>query len=169
MNQQVIISALSANAGIFKSLLSGLEDEQIHFKQTEDKWSLLEIVCHLHDEELEDFRARTKLALFSPESPLVSIDPQAWVKSRNYAAQNFNERLEAFLHEREVSVQWLQQLENPNWSSAYVHPKFGAMSSNMFLSNWLAHDYLHIRQILAVKHHYLAAYCKEDIGYAGTW
>jgi hypothetical protein len=29
------------------------------------------------------------------------------------------------------------------------------MSAEMFLANWLAHDYLHIRQLIRLRYHYL--------------
>jgi hypothetical protein len=39
----------------------------------------------------------------------------------------------------------------------------------MFLHNWLAHDYLHIRQIIRIKYDYLKKTSGEILLYAGEW
>jgi hypothetical protein len=169
MNDTIIINELSKNRNVFKELLSGLTAEMYFWKPSPVKWCLLEIVCHLYDIEREDFRARTKHVLETPAAPLPPIDPPGWVEARHYIQQNYNDRLNDFLTERERSVEWLQSLSHPNWESAYAHPKFGKMTAGMFLSNWLAHDYLHIRQITRLKYDYLKQLTNEDLSYAGTW
>lgn len=169
MNYTKIINGLSENSTVFKELLSGLTEEMYLWKPAPEKWSLLEIVCHLYDEEKEDFRARTIHTLETPTAPLPPIDPQGWVKARNYLQQNYHDKLNNFLTEREQSVKWLLNLSNAKWDNAYEHPKFGKMTAKMFLSNWLAHDYLHIRQITKLKYDYLKYLTNEDLSYAGNW
>jgi len=169
MNTQFIYKELARNQLVFSDLLSGVVKEQFHWKSAPDKWCLLEIVCHLYDEEREDFRARLKHVLETPDEPLPSIDPVAWVKDRKYLQQDYEDRLKSFLEERTQSVAWLKSLDNPAWYNAYRHPKFGAMTGKMFLANWLAHDYLHIRQITRLKFEYLKQISVETLGYAGTW
>ena len=77
--------------------------------------------------------------------------------------------LERFLNEREESIQWLETLTNPPWDNAHLHPKLGPMSASLFLNNWLAHDYLHIRQITKLKYDRLKAISGENLDYAGNW
>jgi hypothetical protein len=169
MNYEEVVKGLSDNSNVFKELLSDLTDEVFLWKPNQEKWCLLEIVCHLYDEEREDFRARTKHVLETPTEPLPQIDPQGWVETRNYIQQNYHDKLTNFLEEREKSIEWLKGLSNPNWENAYEHPKFGKMTAKMFLSNWLAHDYLHIRQIIKLKYDYLKKLTDEDLNYAGNW
>ena len=83
--------------------------------------------------------------------------------------QDFDQHLDAFLAERRASLHWLKHLSNPNWDNAYQHPKFGPLTANMFLSNWLAHDYLHMRQITRIKYQYVGKTSGESLRYAGTW
>jgi hypothetical protein len=45
----------------------------------------------------------------------------------------------------------------------------GRLSAGTFLSNWLAHDYLHIRQIIRLKYQYLQRQTRESLDYAGAW
>lgn len=169
MDYNVIIRELSRNRDVFRELLSGLTEEEYQWKENPHKWCLLEIICHLYDEEREDFRARTKHVLETPGDPLLSIDPSNWVEERAYIKQAYADKLEKFLYERQQSVEWLQSLQSPRWDNAYEHPKFGLMTAKMFLSNWLAHDYIHIRQILKLKFAYLRQLTGETLNYAGIW
>jgi hypothetical protein len=169
MNYTEVIRGLSGNRNVFKDLLLDLTEEIYLWKPNPEKWCLLEIVCHLYDEEREDFRARTRHVLETPAEPLPPIDPQGWVESRSYIQQNYRDKLNNFLTEREQSIKYLQTLSNPKWDNAYEHSKFGKMTAKMFLSNWLAHDYLHIRQITKLKYDYLKQLTNEDLNYAGDW
>jgi hypothetical protein len=164
-----IINELDNNRHVFHALLKDIDKNMYLWKQAPDKWCLLEIICHLYDEEREDFRARVKHSLETPDLDMPSIDPQGWVISRNYIGQDYNNKLQQFVKERDESINWLHSLPEPNWESAYSHPKFGKMTAKMFLSNWLAHDYLHIRQITKLKFDYLKYLSGEDLGYAGNW
>lgn len=169
MNHQEIIAKLELNKAVFKAMFSGLAADEIMWRPKPEKWCLLEIVCHLYDEEREDFRARVKHTFESPGSEMPKIDPQAWVAERKYMERNFEEMVNHFLSERDQSVAWLRSLQDPPWKNIYMHPKAGELSAEMFLSNWLAHDYLHFRQITFNKYHYLKANFQTRFDYAGEW
>jgi len=169
MDYNKITKELERNKDVFSKLLSGLPKTQYLWKANPEKWCLLEICCHLHDEEREDFRTRTKYVLETPDLPLPTFDPVKWVIDRAYIQQDFDKVLDNFLREREKSVEWLRSLINPKWDNAFNHPKFGKMTAELFLTNWLAHDYLHMRQILNLKFDYLDQLTKEPLTYAGNW
>ncbi len=169
MEYSGIFNELLYNKDVFRDLLTGAPQKMYVWKQSPEKWCLLEIVCHLYDEEREDFRARTKQILETPSIHLTPIDPQGWVVSRKYMEQDYQEMLNKFLVERDQSITWLRNLEAPDWNSSYHHEKFGPMSAKFLLANWLAHDYLHFRQITKLKYDYLKHTTGEDIGYAGNW
>jgi hypothetical protein len=169
MNDTEIIKGLTRNRDVFNELLRDLTQEQYLWKLSPEKWCILEIICHLYDEEREDFRTRTKHVLETPTAPFPPIDPQGWVETRSYIRQNYEDKLNDFLTEREHSIKWLQTLSNPNWDNASEHPNMGKLTAKMLLSNWLAHDYLHIRQITKLKYDYLKQLTNEDLNYAGNW
>ena len=61
-------------------------------------------------------------------------------------------------------------MKNPKISvreQPYEHPKMGPLKAKMFLTNWLEHDYLHMRQLLTLKHNYPAQNTGENLKYAG--
>ena len=164
-----IIRELDRDRILFRELLQGTARKEYTWKPRPESWCVLEVLCHLHDEEREDFRARVKFALQRPDGPLPSIDPQGWVSQRDYLGQDFDAMLEKFLHEREQSTAWLRSLKDPAWENAFSHPVLGEMTASKLLANWLAHDLLHIRQITRLRYDYLADRSGEDLGYAGTW
>jgi hypothetical protein len=169
MNSNDIIQQLDENRKSFKALLSDLSPKLVHWKPEEDKWSLLEIVCHLYDEEREDFRTRVRSVLTDPAKPLPKFDPIKWVKERNYKQENYDQKLRDFLVEREDSVTWLRSLSDPAWDNEYRHERLGPMSAELFLNNWLAHDYFHLRQIVKNKYLYLKEHVITSLDYAGDW
>ena len=163
------LKELKRNRKVFECLLEGLSEKEYTWREREGKWNLLEIVCHLYDEEREDFRARVSSVLEDPEKHLQAIDPQGWVLSRDYSGQSYNNTVRKFLEERDNSVAWLESLSSPKWKNTYEHPKLGPMTARLFLVNWVAHDYLHIRQITRIRYHYLQLTAGEPLDYAGEW
>ena len=169
MNTGYIIGELARNREVYRNLLEGLPSELYSWKPQPEKWCLLEIVCHLYDEEREDFRTRVRQTLEKPGTTPPPIDPVGWVSQRQYFEQDYDSMLRQFLDERATSVRWLQQLTAPQWDNHYEHPKLGALSAKLFFTNWLAHDYLHFRQITRLKYDYLRQTTGESLAYAGTW
>jgi hypothetical protein len=169
MDHLAITDELARNREVFRSLLAGLPEGLYTWRPAPGKWNLLEIVCHLHDEERDDFRARTRSVLEDPDRPLEPIDPVGWVEARGYAQQDFEAMLNNWMDERSASLDWLRSLASPDWTGACLHPKLGRLSAGTFLSNWLAHDYLHIRQIIRLKYQYLQRQTGESLDYAGAW
>ena len=169
MNSETIIAKLADNKEVFAGLLKNKSRTEYLWKPKENKWCLLEIVCHLYDEEREDFRTRVKQTLEKPGTPPPPIDPVNWVHQRKYLEQDYKEMVEKFLEERVKSVEWLHSLQQPDWSNSYQHPELGSLSAEHFLTNWLAHDILHFRQIITLQYHYLKGSTDIDLIYAGSW
>jgi hypothetical protein len=171
MESGFLIKEISKNKDIFESIFNAFEDadEFIRWKPSPDKWCLLEILCHLIDEEKEDFRMRVRFALANSEGQPPAIDPQGWVTKRNYAVQNFSEKRVEFFSERSESIRWLNSLKNEDWNAYFTHSKFGKFTAHYMLTNWLAHDLLHIKQITRLRYDYLASKTGENLNYAGEW
>jgi hypothetical protein len=164
-----VLEQLKQNKDVFISLLKGVDKDMYLWKQAPEKWCLLEIVCHLYDEEREDFRFRTQWVLENPNEKPPAINPAVWVTERHYIEQDYNSMFQKFIEERENSIKWIESLENPNWQNSYLHPKMGKLTAKHFYDNWLAHDYLHFRQITKLKLDYLDQLSGEDLNYAGIW
>lgn len=169
MERDRLTDQLERHGEVFRALLNGLTPEETLWKPAADKWCVLEVICHLHDEEREDFRARLKHVLETPEGPMPKIDPAAWVAERNYIRQDLSAMLEKFLRERARSIAWLRGLADAPWGNAYMHPKVGPVSCDLLLTNWVAHDLHHVRQLVNLRYAYLATHTTVPLDYAGSW
>ena len=170
MEIERIIEQLERNAPAIAALVSGLPAEEASWKPSAARWSMLEVVCHLLDEEREDFRVRIELTLRSPAEPWPAIDPPSWVVERGYADRDLDESLRALLEERQRSVSWLRELNAPDWDARYEHPTLGTLRTGDLLASWLAHDFLHLRQLTDL--HWLihaARSAPYGTAYAGEW
>ena len=165
------IQELESNLGVFKHLLDNAHDALILWKYDKENWNYLEIICHLVDEEKEDFRIRLEYLLSHPDKELIPIDPTAWIKDRSYAQQDFNFKKEEFIKERKNSLQFLKALDvdDPGWFNTRPHKYFGQVSPQFFLNNWVAHDLLHLRQLIKIKYDYMASISDHSLEYAGEW
>jgi hypothetical protein len=169
MNFDYCTARLTHNAGAIERLAQDVSAEQARWKPAPDRWSVLEVVNHLYDEEREDFRARLDILLHRPEQPFAPIDPPRWANERKYNERDLGESLEKFLREREASLTWLKGLNTPNWEHAIAHPS-GRISAGDMLASWVAHDLLHVRQLAKLHWLYLSRQVEPyKTAYAGEW
>jgi len=170
MNAAALIARLAAGRDAIPALLAGVSDEQARWRPAPEQWSLLEIACHLLDEERDDFRTRVELTLHRPDETWPGIDPPGWVTARRYQERALAVQVEAWREERGRSLAWLRALEAPDWTRTHAHPKFGPLSAGDLLLSWVAHDQLHVRQI-ARRHfeHAAALGAPHSTRYAGDW
>ena len=152
-------AALERSVRQIVQLTEGLTREQAEWKPATDKWSVLEVLGHLYDEERDDFRYRMKSTLEDPKRDWPPIDPVGWAGERDYNQRKLAAAVEAFREEREISLTWLHGLDDSGLDQAYVHPKIGSISAGDLLVSWVAHDLLHLRQIinLLLEYHKLHA------------
>ena len=169
-NLDYFITRLANNAGTIRSLGHGVTAEQARWKLNPPDWSILEVINHLYDEEREDFRQRVDYLLHRPDESWPPIDPQGWVVARHYNQRDFTTSLDNFLQERQQSLNWLRSLTNPRWHGLYDRPPLGSVSAGDMLAAWLAHDLLHLRQLIELHWAYLAQQARPiALDYAGGW
>jgi hypothetical protein len=164
-----MIEQLYLNGRHILALVDGVPDEQARWKPNPASWSILEVVNHLYDEEREDFRQRLDLLLHRPGDEWPPINPEGWVAARGYNQRELGASVQALRHERQASLLWLKSLAAPDWDSKVTSP-LGSMSAGEMLASWAAHDTLHLRQLVELKHDWLVKLAAPyDTGYAGKW
>lgn len=170
INLDAIINQMEANAAAIDALCRSVSDAQARWKPDAESWSLLEVICHLHDEEREDFRTRVNLTLHEPQTDWPPIDPQGWVKSRDYNSRNLAVMAQKWQEERAQSLDWLRHLHEPNWGISRPTPWGRTLSAGDVMASWLAHDHLHMRQLNELHylwHRHISA--PLNVEYAGEW
>lgn len=163
------ITRMADHAASIHSLTQGIAAEQARWRPAAESWSILEVINHLYDEEREDFRVRLDHILHQPGRDFPPIDPQGWVTARKYNERDLAESVANFLAEREKSLDWLGGLGTPDWE-AFREAPWGKLRAGDMLAAWVAHDVLHLRQLVEL-HYALAA---RDLNpyrpdYAGEW
>lgn len=169
MDIQYSVSSLARFPAVLEALVDKLDEETWRFKPDLQTWSIVEVVCHLRDEEIEDFRLRLRMTLEDPQKPWPPIDPPRAATERNYREADPQEALQVFLRERTVSLEWLRSLDSPNWEQAYHHPSIGVISASRLLGSWVAHDLLHLRQITKRLFECTQTAAEHSLDYAGEW
>jgi hypothetical protein len=127
-------------------LLHGVDPRTLRARETERRWSPLEILAHLADEETEDFRPRAQAAAAGGSLP-GAIDPAGWVVQRAYNDKDPLRVLADFESERRRSCAWLRGLDPAVLGNALEHPRLGRMRCGDFIAAWRMHDLLHLRQL----------------------
>jgi hypothetical protein len=173
MNHHALIASLDRFRTILPAVIAGITTEDARWQPNESHWSILEILMHLCDEEIEDFRTRLRVTLEIPKhgmKPWPPIDPEGWAVARVYNDADFDHAVARFVKERKDSIDWLRSLDDADWSVAYQHPKFGPIRAGDLLAAWAAHDLLHLRQI-AKRLYQIAQRDAEGFStrYAGEW
>ncbi|HCR70164.1 MAG TPA: DinB family protein [Anaerolineae bacterium] len=169
MKFETLYQELTQSTEMLGALLAGISQEEAQAKPSVGKWSILEVTCHLYDEEREDFREHLDFILHRQHEEWHPIAPTAWVKLRKYNQQNFNSMKKKFFKEREKSLAWLKSIKNSDWNTKYKS-KWGTMTAGDMLSAWVAHDNLHIRQLVELRRFRIEKVTKPyKIRYAGEW
>ena len=169
MNFDTLYRELQNSTEMIRSLIAGLMQEEAQSKPDQTSWSILEVVCHLYDEEREDFREHLDSILHRTNEEWTPFDPQGWVKTRKYNEQDFTVMQQEFFAEREISLQWLKGLTGANWNTTHTS-SFGSMKAGEMLASWVAHDNLHIRQLVELRRARIENITKPySTEYAGSW
>ena len=169
MEFHILFQELQNSAEMIRTLLAGITQEEAQVKPSPESWSMLEVICHLYDLEREDFREHLDFILHRQNEEYHVIDPQSWVRERNYNEQDFMEMWGKFFTERQKSLEWLEEISNSDWDITY-ESIYGSVSAGEMFSCWIAHDNLHIRQLVELRRHRIENITKPyPIEYAGEW
>jgi len=170
VNADALIDSLAGFPATLTAAMHGMADADIRWKPASNQWSILEIVRHLGDEEIDDFRRRLFLTLEHPKEAWPPIDPEYWAEQRTYNQGEIGEALQAFTRERGDSIAQLRALVSPAWSASHHHTVMGEITAGDLLAAWTAHDMLHLRQIAKRKYQLIRRHAGEyRTGYAGEW
>ena len=170
MNLDYCLNELSADAAAIERLVETVDPDHARWKPTEKDWSVLEVVNHLVDEEREDFRLRLQHLLSGSSEPWPRIAPQRWVAERDYIHRDLGESLANYLRERQRSLDWLTKISGAEWQTAYRHPPLQGLCAGDLLASWVAHDLLHLRQLIELKWAYgCVQFAPYGPDYAGDW
>jgi DinB superfamily len=151
MNESLLVEARGELARlpiVLEALLAGLDGAVARTRPALGEWSPVEILCHLRDEEIEDFGARLRV-IVDGTSEFTPIDPERWAVERRYHEAKLSEVLEAFRARRQASLDLLASISPKTLEGSRPHKRLGSLSGQDILAAWVAHDRIHLNQLAA--------------------
>jgi hypothetical protein len=150
------IEGIKKRAAAFESLEAGpkrladltrkLDDAVLRRKPAPDKWSALEVVCHLRDVE-RLWADRIVKAAFSDKPAFYTLDFEALVSKNRYNTQDLGASIKEFARLRSDSLCLLRALPASQWKRVGIHPKRGEISIERIVEIVIGHDRGHFDQI----------------------
>jgi hypothetical protein len=156
------IKQLEQHGRAILALTVGISETQASWRPAPDEWSMRQVLQHLVSEERNDFRKWLAQAVGLPIRPLPLYDDPR-------GASTLRLTVAGFRRERRLSLAWLRRLRVADWTMR-VTVGHGHRSAGDLLGAWVAHDLLHLRQLVALKYGLTqAASTPHRLGYAGKW
>jgi hypothetical protein len=139
---------LARMPAVLAGLLAGLDAAAWRARPAPAEWAPVEIVCHLRDEETEDFGARVRVVV-EGGTAFAPIDPERWAAERRYLEADGPAALADFQARRASSLAFLAAVPADRLAASVTHPRAGALSGLDLLAAWVTHDRLHLAQLAA--------------------
>ena len=133
---------------ILDALLADLEGTTWRERPAPTEWSPVEIVCHLRDEEVEDFGARLRVVVACGNA-FTPIDPARWAQERAYRDADPPAALASFYERRAATLAFISALAPERLPHVVNQPRLGPLSGLDLLVAWVTHDRLHLAQLAA--------------------
>jgi uncharacterized damage-inducible protein DinB len=127
-------------------LIDGLSAEQLALRPAPGKWSIVEILAHLAEDELtSSWRYRQMIELDGVT--LQGFDQDLWAQLGAYESWKAHEALSLFRLLREANLRMLSTLSPEQWERSGNHIERGNITVRELARHMAAHDINHIRQI----------------------
>jgi hypothetical protein len=141
-----ILARLREQADDVRRLAAGLRDDQLSRRLSPDKWSLKELVCHLHRVQ-QVFEGRVQ-AMLREDAPLIApYEPEADAEFEKMAARPGLAALAAFSSERERFARRLEALSAGDWARSGRHPEFADYNVQFQVEYMVHHEAHHVYQM----------------------
>jgi hypothetical protein len=127
-------------------LLTGVPAVQLSTSPAPGKWSVLEIIAHLAEDELvTSWRYRQMIE--NPGVALPGFDQDLWAKVGHYSAWTLDEALTMFRLLREANLRMLDNLTPEQWECGGIHGERGPITVRVLARYMAGHDRNHLDQI----------------------
>ena len=132
--------------GKLARLIDGVSAQRLGYRPTPDKWSIVEILAHLAEDEIASSWRYRQMIEHDGEA-LGGFDQELWARLGNYGTWNVSEALELFRLLREANLRMLGALLPEQWEHSGHHVERGKVTVRELARHMAAHDINHIKQI----------------------
>ncbi len=142
-----LLDALKATPDTLRFLLRDVDREKAASARGGDEgWSVVEVVCHLRDAE-EQASERARLMLSENDPVVAGYDQDEWARERNYAGDDLQSALEAFVRFRQEHIAQLEGISPQDWQRTGRHEEQGNITVEAHTLHLAAHDAQHMAQL----------------------
>lgn len=131
---------------VIARLIEGVPEERLRRRPEPQKWSIVEIIAHLAEDELvTSWRYRQMLE--TPGCALAGFDQNLWEQLGKYGTWSMDEALGMFRHLRNANLRLLHNLSREQWQAFGIHAERGRITVHDLAFHMAGHDRNHIEQI----------------------
>ncbi len=133
-----------------RRLVAGLSREEVLQPEAPGKWSILEVVAHLVDQELvNSYRLR---AIVAEDEPVIQgYDQDRWAARLRYRETEIEDLLRELEALRGRNLRLYRQLSETELDRVGIHSERGRESARRLRALTAAHDLVHRRQIERIR------------------
>jgi hypothetical protein len=141
-----LVERLRQQAEDVSRITAGLDEASLAQRTIPSKWSLKELVCHLHRIQ-QVFEGRVDLMLARENPEIARYDPDGDTDFERMLSQLCKSALEAFLESRERLTSRLEDLSPAEWHRPGRHPEFPHFDVHFQVEYMGHHEAHHIYQM----------------------
>jgi FMN phosphatase YigB (HAD superfamily) len=142
-----ILGILGATPAALESITKGVPNDAWTVRPEAQEWSLVEILAHLRDVDLEVNLPRMNQLLNQDQPFFAGVDADAWASERNYRQTNIHTIMGEVMSARMSLLELIQPDSEQIWNRPARHAIFGPTTLGELASFIAHHDVLHIHQV----------------------
>jgi len=139
------LELLASTPDILRGLMSELTEADARWKPADDRFSIAEVLAHLHHSEGHCYRMRLHRFLSEERPEFEPDDAQMYLDL--YRDADPADAFDHFEEQRENNVEYLRELPASAGDRRAMHKEYGEITLSQMLHEWALHDLGHIRQI----------------------
>lgn len=148
---EAVTAGLDAIVQVLRDVSKELTNAELRWKPAAEEFSVLELICHLRDIELEGYSARIRRLLDEDEPFLPDVDGTKVARDRDYNSENVGAALGSFAKAREANLRILSALSDRALSRAGMLEGVGPITIAELIEKMKEHDQGHHAEALKLK------------------
>lgn len=145
--QAELLATYRASVDILEGLTRVVSDDAGRVAgDGDDRWSAVEIVCHLRDAE-ERSLDRTRRMRDEDRPALIGYNELELAERGRYHEQSLAAEVAAFRTLREQHIRELEALDENDWARVGLHNQMGQLTIESITQHMVYHDAVHLAQI----------------------
>jgi hypothetical protein len=133
MSYENLLNDFLMGPDLLENKVSSLSEEQLLFRPAlAGAWSIKEHVIHVVDSEINNF-IRWKSIIAQPKSKVFVIEEEDWTRRMDYQSEDMNKYLQTFRLLRNITHDYLIDLEDKLWESEYFVREYQGKTDHVTL------------------------------------